>query len=197
MIDLRQGICALLAAAAIGAGAQLVRVTAAPVPEDARTSSNRWAYELQRALAHQRMKNTMYASTPISGVSGPMCPALVNVGRSRPIAVDLRGAWSRVDSRDAPFSKEMGPESDSDSDSGEESESESALDFFLNHISEPIVQAKCVNCHVEGRRVRPHSADSPPVFDPRPWNPQLGSVREFPGRRGRRWPSDLEQGSRV
>ena len=96
------------------------------------------------------MKNTMYASTPISGVSGPMCPALVNVGRSRPIAVDLRGAWSRVDSRDAPFSKEMGPESDSDSDSGEESESESALDFFLNHISEPIVQAKCVNCHVEG-----------------------------------------------
>ena len=31
-----------------------------------------------------------------------------------------------------------------------ESESESALEFFLNHISGPVVQAKCVNCHVEG-----------------------------------------------
>ena len=37
-------------------------------------------------------------------------------------------------------------------DEGTESktEAESALDFFLNHISGPIVQAKCVNCHVEG-----------------------------------------------
>ena len=151
MIVFRYGMCAmLLAAAAIGANAQLDRVTAAPVSGSQRAPSNRWAYELQRALAHQRMENTMYASTTRTGASGPMCPALVNVGRSRPIAVDLRGAWSKADSRDAPFSKEMGPESDSDSDSGEESESETALDFLLNHISEPIVQAKCVNCHVEG-----------------------------------------------
>ena len=148
MIVLRQGVCVLLAAAAIGAGAQLVRVTAAPVPESQRTTSNRWAYELQRALAHERMKSTMYASTPSSRTSGLICPALVNVGNSRPIAVDMRGAWSRADARDAPFSKKMGTETDSDA--GEDSESESALDFFLNHISEPIVQAKCVNCHVEG-----------------------------------------------
>ena len=94
------------------------------------------------------MKSTMYASTPSSRTSGLICPALVNVGNSRPIAVDMRGAWSRADARDAPFSKKMGTETDSDA--GEDSESESALDFFLNHISEPIVQAKCVNCHVEG-----------------------------------------------
>ena len=146
MIVLRHWMCALLAAAAINAGLQLVRVTAAPVPGSHRTSSNRWAYELRRALAHQRMENTMYASTVRSGASGPMCPALVNVGRSRPIAIDLRGAFLKADATDAPRSREMESETDSDADS----ESESALDLFLNHISGPIVQAKCVNCHVEG-----------------------------------------------
>ena len=142
--------CVLLIAVAIGTGAQLVRVLAAPVSGSHRTPSDRWAYELQRALAHQRMENTMHASTPSSRTSGPMCPALVNVGRGRPVAVDLGDAWSRGDSTDAPFSKEMRSESESESDSGEDSESQSALDFFLNHISGPIVQAKCVNCHVEG-----------------------------------------------
>ena len=142
--------CVLLIAVAIGTGAQLVRVLAAPVSGSHRTPSDRWAYELQRALAHQRMENTMHASTPSSRTSGPMCPALVNVGRGRPVAVDLGDAWSRGDSTDAPFSKEMRSESESESDSGEDSESESALDFFLNHISGPIVQAKCVACHVEG-----------------------------------------------
>ena len=62
-----------------------------------------------------------------------MCPALINIGRSRPMAIDLRGALSTAD------------ESLSD-----EEEEQSVLDFFLDHISGPVVQAKCVNCHVEG-----------------------------------------------
>ena len=55
-----------------------------------------------------------------------MCPALVDGGRGLPIALDLRGA-DRL-----------------------ESASGSAMDLFLNRVSGPIVQAKCVNCHVEG-----------------------------------------------
>ncbi len=137
MTALRQGMCALLALAAIGAGAQLVRLTAAPVPESQRTSSNRWAYELQRALAHQRMENTMYASTPDRADVDVMCPVLSDGRLGPPIALDLRGAFLTSDARRY-------------SSKADESESESALDFFLNHISGPIVQEKCVNCHVEG-----------------------------------------------
>ena len=112
-------------AAAIGTGFQLDLVPS-HVPKSHRTPSFRWAYELQRAQAHTRMKNTMYASTPVRADVAPMCPALVDGGSGLPIALDLRGA-TRLKS--AP---------------------ESAMDLFLNHISGPIVQAKCVNCHVEG-----------------------------------------------
>ena len=119
-------MCALLIAAAIGGGLQLARAIAPPVPGSHRTPSVRRAYELQRARAHLRMKNTMYASTPVRADVGSMCPALVDGGRGLPIALDLRGA-DRL-----------------------ESASGSAMDLFLNRISGPIVQAKCVNCHVEG-----------------------------------------------
>ena len=114
-------------------GLQWTGALAAPAPGGQRSPSVRWAYQLQRAVAHQRMKNTMYASTPSSPANGPMCPALVNLGRSRPVAVDLRGSFSVTD------------ESLSDDD-----KAKAALDFFLKHISGPVVQAKCVNCHVEG-----------------------------------------------
>ena len=119
---------ALLIAAAIGIGAglQLAWSMASPVPKSPRTSSDRWAYELQRARAHIRMKNTMYASTPDRADVGSLCPALVGGGRGLSVALDRR---------DAPRLK---------------SASESAMDLFLNRISGPIVQAKCVNCHVEG-----------------------------------------------
>ena len=117
---------ALLIAAAIGTGIQLARTIASPVPRSHRTLSDRWAYELQRARAHRRMKNTMYASTPPSVDEASMCPALVDGGPDPLIALDPRRAF-RV-----------------------KTASESALDFFLNRISGPIVQAKCVNCHVEG-----------------------------------------------
>ena len=117
---------ALLIAAAIGTGIQLVRTMASPVPRSHRTLSVRWAYELQRARAHRRMENTMYASTPPLVDDASMCPALVDGGPDPSLALDPRRAF-RV-----------------------KTASESALDFFLNRISGPIVQAKCVNCHVEG-----------------------------------------------
>ena len=118
--------CALLMAAAIGTGLQLARTMASPVPGGDRTPSVRRAYELRRARAHQRMENTMYASTPARAEVGAMCPALVGGGPDPSIALDPRRAF-RV-----------------------KTASESALDLFLNRISGPIVQAKCVNCHVEG-----------------------------------------------
>ena len=119
-------LCAFLIAATIGAGIHLVRTIASPVPRSHRTLSDRWAYEFQRARAHRRMKNTMYASTPPSVDDASMCPALVDGGPDPSIALDPRRAF-RV-----------------------KTASESALDFFLNRISGPIVQAKCVNCHVKG-----------------------------------------------
>ena len=107
-----------------------------PLPGLRTPSPTRWAYELQRARAHLRMENTMYASTPVRADAGSMCPALVNGGRSLPIALDLRSSFLKADATSAPLVKGV--------------DSESALDFFLNRISGPIVQAKCVNCHVEG-----------------------------------------------
>ena len=66
-----------------------------------------------------------------------MCPALVSGGPRLPIVLDGRGAFWKTDTRR--YSAKT-----------DEMEPESAQDFFLNHISGPIVQAKCVNCHVEG-----------------------------------------------
>ena len=131
--------CVVLIVVAMGIGFQPVQAIASPAPGGQRTSSNRWAYELQRARAHQRMENTMYASTPGRADVAAMCPALSDGRLGPPIALDLRGTFLKADSRNY-----------SAKDEGMESETESALDFFLNHISGPIVQAKCVNCHVEG-----------------------------------------------
>ena len=81
----------------------------------------------------------MYASTPVRADVAAMCPALSDGRLGPPIALDLRGAFLKSDARrHSAIADEK------------ESEAESALDFFLNHISGPIVQAKCVNCHVEG-----------------------------------------------
>ena len=129
--------CVVLIVVAMGIGFQPVQAIASPAPGGQRTSSNRWAYELQRARAHQRMENTMYASTPGRADVAAMCPALSDGRLGPPIALDLRGAFLKSDA--GRYSAKS-----------DEVESESALDFFLNHVTGPIVQAKCVNCHVEG-----------------------------------------------
>ena len=130
---------ALLIAAAIGMGPgfQPSPAMAQPVPGDPRTSSVRWDYELQRDRAHQRMENTMYASTPARGDEASMCPALAGGQPSLHFTLDGRGSFWKSDTRKYSAKTDV-------------MEPESAQDFFLNHISGPIVQAKCVNCHVEG-----------------------------------------------
>ena len=136
---IRSAAWALLIAAAIGMGPvfQPARAIAQPVPGSHSTLSGRWAYELQRAQAHQRMENTMYASTPTGLDEASMCPALAAGEPGLPMALDGRGAFWKSDTR-------------RDSANADETAPESALDFFLNHISGPVVQAKCVNCHVAG-----------------------------------------------
>ena len=98
--------------------------------------SDRWAYRFHLSRAHDRMADTMYASTPDPNDAAVMCPVLRDGRLGPPIAPDLRDAWLRTDA--GRYSVKS-----------DEVESESALDFFLNHVSGPIVQAKCVNCHVE------------------------------------------------
>ena len=127
----------ILATIGIGMGFQRSDPMSSSDPGGDRTWSKHWAYEQQRSRAHRRMKNTMYASTPDRPDVTVMCPVLSD-GRLGPsIAMDWRGAFLKADvGRYSAKSDEV--------------ESETALDFFLNHISSPIVQAKCVNCHVEG-----------------------------------------------
>ena len=81
----------------------------------------------------------MYASTPDRAGVPSMCPVRSDGRIGTPISLDLRGALLKSDTRRYSVTADE-----------TESEAESALDFFQNHISEPIVQAKCVNCHVEG-----------------------------------------------
>ena len=83
---------------AVAVGLQWVGVLAAPgLPENQSTPSVRWTYQLQRARAHQRMKNTMYASTPDRAAVAVMCPALSDGRFGPPIALDLRGAFLTSD----------------------------------------------------------------------------------------------------
>ena len=135
----RQAIYAslILATIGIGMGFQRSGPMSSSAPGGDRIWSRHWAYEQQRSRAHRRMKNTMYASTPDRPDVTVMCPALSDGRLGPPIAMDWRGAFLKADAGRY-------------STKSDEVESESALDFFLNHISGPIVQAKCVNCHVEG-----------------------------------------------
>ena len=114
----------------------LENASAAPGSDSTRTG---WAYELKRALAHERMENTMYASAPSRPGVAAMCPVQSDGRIGTPISLDLRGALLKSDTRRYSVTADE-----------TESEAESAQDFFQNHISEPVVQAKCVNCHVEG-----------------------------------------------
>ncbi len=127
----------ILATVGIGMGFQRSGPMSSSDAGGDRTWSKHWAYEQQRNRAHRRMKNTMYASTPDRPDVAAMCPVLSD-GRLGPsIEIGWRGTFLKSDAgRYSAKSDEVEPES--------------ALDFFLNNISGPIVQAKCVNCHVEG-----------------------------------------------
>ena len=119
-------VCALLIVATVASGFRLARTIASPASGSDGSQSIRKAYELRRAQAHRLMENTMYASTPARAEDASMCPALFDGGPSLSIEPYQRDVYRS------------------------ESASESAMAFFLDRISGPIVQAKCVNCHVEG-----------------------------------------------
>ncbi len=129
----------ILATIGIGMGFQRSGPMSSSAPAGNRTWAKHWAYEQQRSRAHRRMENTMYASTPDRAGTTPMCPVLSDGRPGPPIALDMRGAYFKSEARRYSITADE-----------TESDPESALDFFLNHISAPVVQAKCVNCHVEG-----------------------------------------------
>ena len=90
----RHKTCVLLIAAALVVGFQLTQAMAAPAPAKQRVL---WAYELQRAQAHARMKSTMYASTRDRPDATVMCPVLSDGRLGPPIALDLPGAYLKAD----------------------------------------------------------------------------------------------------
>ena len=125
----------ILATIGIGMGFQRSGPMSSSDPGGDRSWSKHWAYEQQRSRAHRRMKNTMYASTPDRPDVAAMCPVLSDGRLGPPIAIAWRGTFLKAGAGMY---------------TAKSDEVESALDYFLNHISGPIVQAKCVNCHVEG-----------------------------------------------
>ena len=104
--------------------------------EEEAAARARKSYELRRAAAHARMPDTMYASTP----SVPMAP---HAGRD---SAEAYHAPESPPSRWQIFFDASGFGIVSNT----EDDDETAEDVFEEHIS-PVVQTKCVNCHVEGR----------------------------------------------
>ena len=89
--------------------------------------------EAKRAQAHERMPSTMYASTPSADkpyFAHPPTSATVEAERAEP------SDWLRA------TAKGWGPTSVESGDTAE--------DVFRKSISEPVVQSKCINCHVSG-----------------------------------------------
>ena len=113
-------------------GAFLLVVTAtAQARPDFEESEAQREYERQRAVGHASMPDTMYASTP----SPAMPPHAFSVagpgGPPPPPPPNQRWPWL------------ISP------DIAQDDDEETAADVYAEHIS-PVVQQKCVNCHVEG-----------------------------------------------
>ena len=89
-------------------------------------------YEMRRAKAHATMPDTMYASTPSDWESHP-AHSSVRQSATRP----ERDEWELALKMSAMVKAR---------------ENDTAKDLFRKHISGPVVQTKCVGCHVEGGR---------------------------------------------
>ena len=123
------GWAVTLLAMAVGveAAAQDEASEQAPVPDASAT------VEAERARAHERMPSTMYASTPSADkpyFAHPSTSATLEAERAEP------SDWHRA------TAKRWGPTSAESGDTAE--------DVFRNSISEPVVQSKCIVCHVSG-----------------------------------------------
>ena len=117
----------LAMAVGVGAAAQDEVSERAPVPDAPAI------VEAEQARAHERMPSTMYASTPSADkpyYAHPPTSAALEAERAEP------SDWHRA------TAKGWGPTSAEGSDTAE--------DVFRKSISEPVVQSKCINCHVSG-----------------------------------------------
>lgn len=127
---LRRGFFALSVLAAGAAAA----VPPLPSPHDSMPAEDAESLfdEAERARAHAQMPSTMYASTP---------------SEPKPYY-----AHPLPDAADPPHDKldRAYPQQTSALASGAATGGETAEDVFRQHISGPVVQAKCVNCHVSG-----------------------------------------------
>ena len=94
--------------------------------------SERAVVEAERMRAHERMPDTMYASTPSEDKPYFAHPT---PHATRPDDTAERDDWRRAAASFQPLNTTGG---------------ETAEDVFRQSISEPVVQSKCVNCHVFG-----------------------------------------------
>ena len=124
---LRRGLFALSFLAAGTAAA----VPPLPSPQDSMLAEDAQSLfdEAERARAHAQMPSTMYASTP----SEP------KPYYAHPLPDAAAAPHDKLDHA-YPKARTLA--------SGAATSGETAEDVFRQHISEPVVQAKCVNCHV-------------------------------------------------
>ena len=121
-----------LALFALAAGVAVAQERGSPSPDAPWEDSESAAVEAERMRAHERMPDTMYASTPSEDK-----PYFAHPTPAPTLSEDATG---RDDRRRAatwfqPLNTTGG---------------ETAEDVFRQSISEPVVQSKCVNCHVFG-----------------------------------------------
>ena len=119
---------ALFALTALGAVAE----GGSPSPDAPWEGSERAVAEAERMRAHERMPDTMYASTPSEDRPYFAHPT---PHATHPDDTAERDDWRRAAASFQPLNSTGG---------------ETAEDVFRQSISEPVVQSKCVNCHVFG-----------------------------------------------
>ena len=123
------GWAASLLAAAVGVEAVAQGETREQVPAHDAPA----IVEAERARAHERMPSTMYASTPSADkpyFAHPSTSATSGTERAEP------SDWYRSTAKGLVSTSAEG--------------SDTAEDVFRKSISEPVVQSKCINCHVSG-----------------------------------------------
>ena len=121
-----------LAPFALAAGVAVAQEGGSPSPDAPWEDAQSAVVAAERMRAHERMPDTMYASTPSEDkpyFAHPVPHA------TRPDDTAERDDWRRAAASFQPLNTTSG---------------ETAEDVFRQFISEPVVQSKCVNCHVFG-----------------------------------------------
>ena len=117
---------------ALASAVAVAREGGSPSPDAPWEDAESAVAEAERMLAHERMPDTMYASTPSEDKPYFAHPT-PHATRSDDTAG--RDDWRRAAASFQPLNTTGG---------------ETAEDVFRQSISNPVVQSKCVNCHVFG-----------------------------------------------